>query len=240
MQSFTDAPVSECPQCGAPVRKVYGSVGVVFKGSGFYRTDSRKSASASETASSGSSSRTARRRRRRRARPPRTAVVVPGPRGLDVVRQRLPRPRTDDAGLAPPSTADARRPQPDRAPPVAGPSRAHPRGCRVSAVPAPPCTPRGGRPPSCSPASALFLAARPVPAPATARAPAAVPVAVAAADLPAGTALVGSGRRASPGCPPASCPGGVAAEPPALVGRVLAGAVRAGEPLTDARLVGPG
>jgi putative FmdB family regulatory protein len=56
VQSFTDAPVSECPTCGAPVRKVYGSVGVVFKGSGFYRTDSRKAASASETASGGSSS----------------------------------------------------------------------------------------------------------------------------------------------------------------------------------------
>jgi putative FmdB family regulatory protein len=49
VQSFTDAPVSECPQCGAPVRKVYGSVGVVFKGSGFYRTDSRASASASKS-----------------------------------------------------------------------------------------------------------------------------------------------------------------------------------------------
>jgi putative FmdB family regulatory protein len=56
VQSFTDAPVSVCPECGAPVRKVYGSVGVVFKGSGFYRTDSRKSATASETASSGGSS----------------------------------------------------------------------------------------------------------------------------------------------------------------------------------------
>ena len=56
VQSFTDEPVSVCPECGAPVRKVYGSVGVVFKGSGFYRTDSRKSAAASETASSGSSS----------------------------------------------------------------------------------------------------------------------------------------------------------------------------------------
>ena len=58
VQSFTDAPVSECPECGAPVRKVYGSVGVVFKGSGFYRTDSRKSASASESASSNGSSST--------------------------------------------------------------------------------------------------------------------------------------------------------------------------------------
>jgi putative FmdB family regulatory protein len=52
VQSFTDAPVSECPVCGAPVRKVYGSVGVVFKGSGFYRTDSRQAASAAQSASS--------------------------------------------------------------------------------------------------------------------------------------------------------------------------------------------
>jgi putative FmdB family regulatory protein len=52
VQSFSDAPVTECPVCGYPVRKVYGSVGVVFKGSGFYRTDSRKSSSASDGASS--------------------------------------------------------------------------------------------------------------------------------------------------------------------------------------------
>jgi len=56
VQSFTDAALTDCPQCGAPVRKVYGSVGVVFKGSGFYRTDSRKTSTASETASSSSSS----------------------------------------------------------------------------------------------------------------------------------------------------------------------------------------
>ena len=56
VQSFTDAAVAECPQCGAPVRKVYGSVGVVFKGSGFYRTDSRKAATASEKASANGSS----------------------------------------------------------------------------------------------------------------------------------------------------------------------------------------
>jgi putative FmdB family regulatory protein len=52
VQSFTDAPVSECPECGSPVRKVYGSVGVVFKGSGFYRTDSRSTASANGSDSS--------------------------------------------------------------------------------------------------------------------------------------------------------------------------------------------
>jgi putative FmdB family regulatory protein len=59
VQSFTDAPVTECPECGAPVRKVYGSVGVVFKGSGFYRTDSRKASASSESsASTGTSSST--------------------------------------------------------------------------------------------------------------------------------------------------------------------------------------
>jgi len=41
VQSFTDPSASECPACGHSVRKVYGSIGVVFKGSGFYRTDSR-------------------------------------------------------------------------------------------------------------------------------------------------------------------------------------------------------
>ena len=47
VQSFTDPAVTTCPQDGSSVRKVYGSVGVVFKGSGFYRTDSRKAESAS-------------------------------------------------------------------------------------------------------------------------------------------------------------------------------------------------
>jgi putative FmdB family regulatory protein len=55
VQSFTDDPVGECPQCGAPVRKVYGSVGVVFKGSGFYRTDSRAGAKSSDGGSKSSS-----------------------------------------------------------------------------------------------------------------------------------------------------------------------------------------
>ena len=55
VQSFTDPSVSECPVCGQAVRKVYGSVGVVFKGSGFYRTDSRAASNASVSSSSGSS-----------------------------------------------------------------------------------------------------------------------------------------------------------------------------------------
>jgi len=41
VQSFRDEPLSECPACGGPLRKVFGSVGIVLKGSGFYKTDSR-------------------------------------------------------------------------------------------------------------------------------------------------------------------------------------------------------
>ncbi|MDT7538834.1 MAG: hypothetical protein QOI82_2419 [Actinomycetota bacterium] len=42
VQSFTDAALTECPVCGGALRKVFSAVGVVFKGSGFYKTDSRK------------------------------------------------------------------------------------------------------------------------------------------------------------------------------------------------------
>ena len=41
VQSFADEPLTECPTCEGRLRKLFSSVGVVFKGSGFYRTDSR-------------------------------------------------------------------------------------------------------------------------------------------------------------------------------------------------------
>ena len=41
VQAFTDAPLTDCPACGGRLRKVFSAVGVVFKGSGFYKTDSR-------------------------------------------------------------------------------------------------------------------------------------------------------------------------------------------------------
>ncbi|MER2134414.1 MAG: FmdB family zinc ribbon protein [Arthrobacter sp.] len=44
-QSFTDDSLTVCPECGGNLRKKFNSVGVVFKGSGFYRTDSRDAAS---------------------------------------------------------------------------------------------------------------------------------------------------------------------------------------------------
>jgi putative FmdB family regulatory protein len=55
VQSFTDDPLTECPACGGELRKVFQAVGIAFKGSGFYKTDSRKAAKSS-TSSSGSES----------------------------------------------------------------------------------------------------------------------------------------------------------------------------------------
>jgi len=41
VQSFKDSALTECPACEGPLRKVFGNIGVAFKGSGFYKTDSR-------------------------------------------------------------------------------------------------------------------------------------------------------------------------------------------------------
>ncbi|MBN0974333.1 MULTISPECIES: FmdB family zinc ribbon protein [unclassified Gordonia (in: high G+C Gram-positive bacteria)] len=57
VQSFSDDSLTECPQCAGRLRKLFNSVGIVFKGSGFYRTDSRPgSSSDTSTPSSDSSS----------------------------------------------------------------------------------------------------------------------------------------------------------------------------------------
>ena len=65
VQSFSDDPLTECPRCSGPLRKVFNSVGISFKGSGFYKNDSRsksslasssKSTSSSESSASSSSS----------------------------------------------------------------------------------------------------------------------------------------------------------------------------------------
>ena len=52
VQSFSDDPLTECAVCGGALRKVFAPVGIVFKGSGFYKTDSRKSSSASRAGGS--------------------------------------------------------------------------------------------------------------------------------------------------------------------------------------------
>src|SRR3954454_14395728 len=51
VQSFSDDSLTVCPECDGRLRKVFNAVGVVFKGSGFYRTDSRGSTSGAEAGS---------------------------------------------------------------------------------------------------------------------------------------------------------------------------------------------
>ena len=55
VQKFSDDPLTECPACQGRLRKVFSPVGIVFKGSGFYRTDSRSSASVNGSKVNGSS-----------------------------------------------------------------------------------------------------------------------------------------------------------------------------------------
>ncbi len=56
VQAFTDDALTSCPQCSGRLRKLFNSVGVVFKGSGFYRTDSREAGKSSSTTSKSESS----------------------------------------------------------------------------------------------------------------------------------------------------------------------------------------
>lgn len=56
VQAFTEDALTTCPQCSGRLRKLFNSVGVVFKGSGFYRTDSRELAKSPVSSDSGSSS----------------------------------------------------------------------------------------------------------------------------------------------------------------------------------------
>ncbi|MEU1864601.1 FmdB family zinc ribbon protein [Streptomyces gardneri] len=55
VQKFTDDALTECPSCQGRLKKVFSAVGIVFKGSGFYRNDSRGSSSSSSPAASKSS-----------------------------------------------------------------------------------------------------------------------------------------------------------------------------------------
>jgi putative FmdB family regulatory protein len=54
-QSFNDAPLSDCPECGATVRRVLYPAGVIFKGTGWYKTDSRQASHSDETTAKASS-----------------------------------------------------------------------------------------------------------------------------------------------------------------------------------------
>ena len=89
VQAFSDDALTECPKCDGRLRKLFGKVGVVFKGSGFYRTDSREAAKSASNGSSKSSdvkhelaSPRARQARRRRSR------IPPSPTAPARVRRR--------------------------------------------------------------------------------------------------------------------------------------------------------
>ena len=56
VQSFSDEALTTCPKCSGALRKVFGNIGISFKGSGFYKTDSRSGSSSSKTAASTDSS----------------------------------------------------------------------------------------------------------------------------------------------------------------------------------------
>ncbi len=55
VQSFKDDALTTCPECGGDLRKVFGNIGIAFKGSGFYKTDSRSGSSKSASSTSSSS-----------------------------------------------------------------------------------------------------------------------------------------------------------------------------------------
>ena len=54
VQAFTDDPLTECPACRGQLRKVFGNIGITFKGSGFYKTDSRTRSTAAKSESKSS------------------------------------------------------------------------------------------------------------------------------------------------------------------------------------------
>ncbi|MFW6597395.1 FmdB family zinc ribbon protein [Propionibacteriaceae bacterium Y2011] len=56
VQKFTDPSLTECPECAGALKKVFNAVGVVFKGSGFYKTDNRDAKRGSSTSNGDSSS----------------------------------------------------------------------------------------------------------------------------------------------------------------------------------------
>ncbi len=124
-QSFSEASLTECPQCHGRLRKKFGAVGVVFKGSGFYRTDSRGGSSGAVSGSSGSeSSGSSGSSGSSSDSGSSTSSPAPAAAGSSSGSSRLPR-------------APAR---PARARPVAGPARR--RRPRAPAAPPPDLRPR--------------------------------------------------------------------------------------------------
>ncbi len=80
VQSFSDSSLTDCPECAGRLRKVFSSVGIVFKGSGFYRTDSRAKESSGAD------------------KPEKTSADAPGSSGGDAGSGKKEPAKTPDAG----------------------------------------------------------------------------------------------------------------------------------------------
>lgn len=69
VQSFTDPALTVCPECGGPLRKQYGTIGVTFNGPGFYRTDSRKKPAGGDSATTAPKTETTKKSETKKASP---------------------------------------------------------------------------------------------------------------------------------------------------------------------------
>lgn len=78
VQSFSDDALSECPECRGRLRKLFNAVGVVFKGSGFYRNDSRSTTSSTDTAAKTESTPAAKTETKSESKPAATASATTG------------------------------------------------------------------------------------------------------------------------------------------------------------------
>ena len=156
VQSFSDASLTECPECAGKLRKLYGSVGVVFKGSGFYRTDSRSEAKSpalrvllvgwqvvrlSRRTSSSSSATRLRRRRLRRV-----LLLVLLVEGLQFVLGVIVLRRYDEHGQDRLLTRVVHSPLSCPQPPVSPANRRRPAVASVSCPLATPSAPRPSPP----------------------------------------------------------------------------------------------
>ena len=251
-QSFTDDALTVCPECEGRLRKVFNAVGVVFKGSGFYRNDSRTrrarparaaSSNGGETSAdstgstsnessgstSGEKSSTSAHKRPRPAagrRTPGLDQLLGGSKAIHAAppERACGRPAAREARnfLAFGHDPFPRHRRPARSGGSAGCARCWPAAAR-SPPRAPPCAVAALAAGHHAPPPPRTTGARPPPT-----------------TSPAGVVLAAADLRRAPLRPAGVPDGTLPATRRASVGRTLAGPVRAGEPVTDARLVEAG
>ena len=113
-QSFSDAALTDCPECAGRLRKLFNSVGIVFKGSGFYRTDSRAGSSSGAESKNGAEDGSPRPRRLAGGEGPprRRSRLLGGPAVLASAEVLLVVGKSSSSSGT--SSSARRRPPPDR------------------------------------------------------------------------------------------------------------------------------